>query len=179
MESIKLLLSINLIFITVKTAGNNSPAKVDDIYKQSIKLLRYDINLTLYTNENDYKNTHIYETFESYIDEQQAKGNFIFYGESNIYFKIIDRIDKIQLHIGNLKIDERATKIFFYYEVRNMSQIPIMHVYHDEIIILFLNRKFPNQLHYTYRLIMKFVGSITDNNRGFFTISYKNKGEKQ
>jgi len=180
MESVKLLLSINLIFITVKTAGNNSPTEVDDlVYKQSIKLLRYNINLTLYTNENDYKNTNIYKTFKSYIDEQQAKGNFIFYGESNIYFKIIDRTDKIQLHIGNLKIDETATKIFSYYEVRNQSQTPRMHMYNDETIILFVSHNFLNELHYTYRLIMKFVGSITDNNRGFFTISYKNKGEKQ
>jgi len=181
MELLKLLLIINLIFITVKTAtGKNLPAEVDDIYKQSIKLLRYDINLTLYTNENDYKNTHIYKTFKSYIDEQQEKGNFIFYGESTIFFKILNTIDKIQLHIGNLKIDETATKIITSYEGENLSETPTLHMYNDETIILFVSHNFPNQLHYTYRIIMKFVGSITDNIRGFFTISYKNNnGEKQ
>jgi len=181
MELVKLLLNINLIFITVKTAtGNNLPAKVDNIYKQSIKLLRYNINLTLYTNENDYKNTHIYSTFKSYIDEQQAKGNFIFYGESTIFFEITDTIDKIQLHIGNLIIDETATKIFTPHESGNLNQTPRMHMYNNETIILFVSHNFPNQLHYTYGLIMKFVGSITENSGSFFKISYKNnKGEKQ
>jgi len=179
MELLKLLLSINLIFITVKTAtGNNSSANIESIYKQSIKPVHYYINLTIYTNEDDYKNTNIYKTFKSYIDKQQAKGNFIFYGEFVMLYEIIQEISKIQLHVRNLKIDEAATRVVFKFQDFQVNQIP--EIYRDnETIVLYFDHEFLTEIH-TYRLIMKFVGSITDNTEGFFKLSYINdKGEKK
>jgi len=181
MELLKLLLIINLIFITVKTAtGNNLSVKVGDIYKQSIKPISYNIYLKLYTNKDDYKNTNIYKTFKLYIDKQQAKGNFIFYGECIMFFEVFNAIDKIQLHIGNLKIDETATKVFSYYDGENLIQTPRTHIYDNETVVLYFNRCFQNKYYYLHHLIMKFVGSITDNTGNFFKISYKNnEGEKE
>jgi len=180
MELLKLLLNINLIFITVKTAtGNNSSAKVDDIYKQSIKPTRYNIYLTLYTNKDDFKNTNIYKTFKSYIDKQQAKGNFIFYGDFIMYFEVINTINKIQLHIGNLKIDKTATKVFSSYDGNTRIQTPRMHIYDKETVVLYFNHWLHNKYYYNYYLIMKFVGSITDNTGSFFKISYKNNERKK
>jgi len=180
MELLKLLLSINLIFITVKTVtGNNSLAKVDDIYKQSIRPISYNIDLTLYTNEDDYKDTqytNIYNTFKSYIDEQRAKGNFIFYGEFVMLFEIVKAIDKIQLHMGNLKIE--VAKAVFNLGGLQVNQIPETYT-NKETIVLHFDHYLLNKI-YTYKLIMKFVGSITDNTEGFFKLSYINdKGEKK
>jgi len=179
MELLKLLLSINLIFITLNTATcNNSSANVQNIYKQSIKPIRYYINLTLYTNEDDYKNTNIYKTFKSYIDEQRAKGNFIFYGEFVMLFEIIKEINKIQLHMRNLKIDEAATRVVFNLRGLQVNQIPEIYT-NKETIVLYFDHYLLTEIH-TYHLIMKFVGSITDNTEGFFKLSYINdKGEKK
>jgi len=91
-----------------------------------------------------------------------------------MFFEIINAIDKIQLHIGNLKIDETATKIFSSYDGKNLIQTPRMHIYDNETVVLYFNRCFQNKDYYIHYLIMKFVGSITDNIGSFFKISYKN-----
>jgi len=118
MELLTVLSGICLIFITVKAAtSNDSIAKVHHINEESVSITGYDICLMIYMNKNDYKNIPIYKTFKSYIDEQRAKGNFIFYGESTTIFYFINESNKIQLHIGNLKIDKAATKVVFTHVV--------------------------------------------------------------
>jgi len=179
MELLKGLLSISLMFITARAAtSNNSLNKVDRINKESIRLIRYHVNLTLYMDEEDYENTSIHETFKSYIDEQRAEGNFIFYGESIMFFYFLNKSNQIQLHTRNLKINETATELTFTYGDVNLSQTPKMHIYDNETIVIYINN-FQPELYHTCRLIIKFVGSITDNTGGFFRISYiNNEGNK-
>jgi len=179
MELLKVLLSISLMFITARVAtSHNSLNKIDRINKESIRLIHYHINLTLYINEVDYKYTIIYKTFKSYIDKQQAEGNFIFYGESIMFFYFLNKSNKIQLHTRNLKINEAATELVFTYGDVNLIQTPKMHIYDNETIVIYINN-FQPELYHTYRLIIKFIGSITDDTGGFFRISYiNNKGEK-
>jgi len=178
MELLKVL-SISLMFITASaTTSNNSLNKVDHINKESIRLIRYHVNLTLYIYEDDYKNTIIYETFKSYIDEQRAEGNFIFYGESIMFLYFSNKSNKIQLHTRNLKINETAIKLAYTYSDVNLMQTPKMHIYDNETIVIYINN-FQPDLFRTYRLIIKYVGSITDNTGGFFRISYiNNEGKK-
>jgi len=176
MELLKVLLGIGLIFMTVKAAtSTDSISKVHHINVESVSISSYDICLTIYMNKNDYKNIPVYETFKSYIDEQQAKGNFIFYGESTINFYFISESNKVQLHVGNLKIDKAATKVAFAYGGVNLIQTPKIHIY-DNKIVLYINRTLKPEPYY-YKLTMKYVGSITDNTGGFFKISYENNEE--
>jgi len=150
---------------------------------QPIKLIGYDINLRPYINR-DVKNTFIYAKFKSYIDEQRAKDNFIFYGESIMSFQCINQIYKICLHAKNLEIDETAIKIVYTSDgVNNMTNVPMIKTYDNktQIIGLYFDDILLPQ--YTYRLIMKFVGSITnitDNTGGFMKTFYRNnRGKKK
>jgi len=173
MELLKVLSGISLIFITVKAAtSNDSIAKVHHINKESVNITGYDIRLTIYMNKNDYKNIPIYETFKSYINEQRAKGNFIFYGESTTIFYFINESNKIQLHIGNLKIDKAATKVALTYSGVNLIQTPKIHIYDNESIVLYVNRTFKHESDF-YHLTMKYVGIISDNTGEFFKIIYR------
>jgi len=179
MKLLKSLLSINLIFIVLKIAtGNNLPDRVERIiHKQPLKLTLYTVKLIPYMNKDDYKNTDIYKTFKSYIDEQQTNENFIFYGESLIIFKVTNETNKIQLHIQNLKIDETVTEVII-----NGSDLqlltPNVHINEETIVFHFNHNLLPKSC--SYRIIIKFIGSITDNTGGFFKISYINdKGEKK
>ncbi|XP_071646516.1 glutamyl aminopeptidase-like [Temnothorax longispinosus] len=185
MELLKLLLVINLIFVAVKTVTgkvsiNEGNYRID---RKSIELIRYDIELITYINEDDYKNIDIYNKFKSYFDEQRAKGNFIFQGQSTMFFRLKSKdVNRIHLHIQNLIIDEAATEIT-YSSSDGISTIykPRMHEYDKktQTVILHVDDTIPYNF-YNYRLIMKFVGRITDNTGSFFKISYiNNKGEEK
>jgi len=174
MELLKVLSGISLIFMTVKAAtSNDTISQVHHINVESVSITSYDICLTIYICENDYKNIPIYESFKSYIDEQRAKGNLIFYGESTMIFYFINESNKIQLHIGNLKIDKAATKVAFTYGGVNLIQTPKIHdMYDNESIVLYVNNALKPESNF-YQLTMKYVGSITDNTGGFFKIIYR------
>lgn len=142
---------------------------------QLIKLIGYDINLRPYINE--IKNT-FHKKFKSYIEEQQAKDNFIFYGESTMSFQCISQMSKICLHAKNLQIDETAIKIVYTSDgVDSKTNVPRVKTYDNktEIIGLYFDDVLLPQ--YTYRLIMKFVGIITNNTGGFMKTFYRNDNE--
>ncbi|XP_071569965.1 putative aminopeptidase-2 [Temnothorax nylanderi] len=183
MELLKLLLGVNLIFIAIKAVtGKVSLAEVNCRRgMQSLNILGYDIDLTPYINEDDYKNTTVYEKFKSYIDEQRARGNFVFYGESTMYFRFRNKLNKICLHALNLEVDGASIKIVFTLDgINNTSHIPRIHTYDKETQIIglyFDDLWLPDS--YTYHITMKFVGRITDITGGFVKTSYiNNEGEK-
>lgn len=171
------------------TAANNtdSPAEVyyprDNILnREIINLLQYDIKLKIYTND-DYKSTDTYKTFKSYTDEQRAKGNFIFYGESTVFLQIEEKIDNIKMHVQNLKINEAATELIVPLDgEKRLIYTLTEHMYDEKTQTLSIYfggfvHNFPTS--YSYRLNMKFAGSITDNAEGFVKTSYiTSKGEK-
>ncbi|XP_071646520.1 glutamyl aminopeptidase-like [Temnothorax longispinosus] len=183
MELLKLLLDVILILISVKGAFGSSLTEVYCVKDtQPIKVTGYNVELTPYINTDDYKHTDTYKKFKSYINEQQAKGNFIFYGESVISFKYTGQTSKICLNAINLEIDKTATKIIrFHDDGSNVTYVPWTHVYHkqSQTIGLYFKDVFePDHSDHPYRLIMKFVGSITDNTGGFVKTSYlKNNKE--
>ncbi|XP_071646515.1 aminopeptidase N-like [Temnothorax longispinosus] len=179
MELLKLLLVINLIFVAVKTVTgkvsiNEGNYRID---RKSIELIRYDIELITYINEDDYKNIDIYNKLKSYFDEQRAKGNFIFQGQSTMFFRLkSEDVNRIYLHIQNLIIDEAATEIT-YISSDGINTIikPRMHEYDKktQTVALYVDDVVLYNI-YNYRLIMKFVGRITDNTGSFFKTPYIN-----
>ncbi|XP_071646568.1 glutamyl aminopeptidase-like isoform X3 [Temnothorax longispinosus] len=183
MKLLQLLLDASLIFISVKAANSNdsSAEAYYCINKESMQLIQYDLKLIIYINEDDYKNTDIYGTFKSYIDEQRAKGNFIFHGQSTIFFRVTSEINTICLHVQDLKIDEAATKIIYTFDgTLSLTYKPRMHKYDEstQTVILYVD-DIARYNFYNYRLVMKFIGSITDDAGGFVKTSYiNNKGEK-
>jgi len=180
MELLKLLLGISLLSIAanIVTSSNTSVEFFNREFK-SIKLIRYNIVLVPYIND-DYKNTDIYKTFKSYIDVQRAKDNFIFYGESTLFFEDINGKHIIRLHTLNLEIDEAATKIVYTINGINNATVPKKHIYHNEAQTVDIHFDYPFLRGIdTYQLIMKFVGRITNNTGGFVKISYVNDKDKK
>lgn len=170
MELLKFLLRVSLIFISVKgTTNNNSAELYYRICKESTKRESYNIELTSYIKEDDYKNTDIYNAFKSYIDEQRAKDNLIFSGQSTMFFQDIRGLHSICLHAPNLKIDEAATEIGFTLDgINSVIYKPNMHEYDEETqtVVLYFDDIFLPDSN-SYRLIMKFVGnSITNKRQG-------------
>jgi len=184
MKLLKLLLDVSLIFISVKAASNNdaSSNSSSEVYfcsinKESVNLIQYDIKLITYSNENDYKSIDNYITFKSYIDEQRAKGNFIFSGLSTLFFQLINGINKICFHVQNLKINEATIKIIYTHNGTEITHKPRIHYNKEtQTVVLYIDNIFLDNS-YTYRLIMQFVGSIT-NNIGDFVKTPYNKEEK-
>lgn len=143
------------------------------------KLLHYDIDLTPYLDE-DYKNTSFYETFRSYINEQRADGNFIFYGESVITVEDICRTHVIRLHVQNLKIDEEMTEIVYNFNGSDNRLAPKKYIYNNETQTIDMDFDYPFlQRINSYRLIMKFVGSITSGTESFVNTSNINDKEEK
>lgn len=195
LKLLKLLLSIGLTFVVVtnakNTTGNNSSVEVEHTIKQYVtKVVRYNVDITLYLNEEDYKNTdffetisvrtNVYSTFKEFIHEQREKGNFIFFGESTIFFEDISGKRIISLHAQNLEIDKEATKIVYTVDGIHNVIVPKEHVYHraTQTVDIIFDYPFLRDID-TYRLIMKFVGIVTDNTGGFVkTISLNDEDEK-
>ncbi|XP_077269183.1 aminopeptidase N-like isoform X2 [Temnothorax americanus] len=182
MELLKLLLDVNLIFIAVKTVTGRVSLVETNCHKdmQSLNLSGYDIDLTPYINEDDYKNTTVYEKFKSYIDEQRTRGNFVFYGGSTIHFRFRNKLNKICLHALNLEVDGASIEIVFTLDgINNVSHIPRIHTYENEeiqVIVLYFDHLKLSDL-YDYHINMKFVSSITDITGGFVKTSYVNNKE--
>lgn len=181
MELLKFLLGVSLICVSAKDAtSNNSAVKLNRrIYRESTKEKRYSIELT--SHINDYKNTDIYKAFKSYIDEQRAKDNLIFYGQSTMVFQDMRGLHTISLRAQNLKIDETATEIVFTLDDTNsVIYKPNMHEYYEEtqtVVLYFDDVVLP--VSNTYRLSMKFVGSNTiDKTRGFVKKFSSNNEQK-
>jgi len=186
MKLLKLLLDMSLIFITVKIATGQK-SYLEGEYRHmmlNLKLIRHDIDLVPCINEDDYKNNDIYKTFKSYISEQRRKGNFIFYGESIMFFEGPVKPHFIHLDLLNLKIDKNATKFIVGFGNNSKVYRPDVHVYYHKnegVNIYFTDFVVPDLHTYRmYRIIVKFIGSITDNTGGFMKTSYiNNKGEKK
>ncbi|KYN27968.1 Aminopeptidase N [Trachymyrmex cornetzi] len=127
-----------------------------------------------------HKYSNFYEFFEKKIYQRLKKDNFIFYGDSTILFEDIHRKRILHLHAKSLVINISATKIRYfaygtYYEIA-----PIKHKINNEsqaIEILFRCSLLQNVD--TYRVSMKFLGTVTDDKRGIVKTSYINdKGKK-
>lgn len=177
MELLKFLLGVSLIFIFIKNTNSNS-VELYSTYRESTRREPYSIELTSYIKEDDYKNTDIYNAFKSYIDEQRAKDNLIFSGQSTMFFQDIRGLHTICLHAQNLKIDEAATEIGFTLDGTNsVIYKPSMHEYDKEtqtVVLYFDDILLPDSN--SYRLIMKFVGSITnDKKQGYVKKSSNNE----
>jgi len=174
---------MSLIFITVKIATGNR-RYLETEYRRmmlNLKLMRHDIDLIPCINEDDYKNNNIYKIFKPYIDEQRRKGNFIFYGKSIMFFKGPAKPHFIHLDLLNLKIDKNATKFIVGFGNNSKIYSPDVHVYYQKnqgVNIYFTDFVLPDV--HTYRIMVEFIGSITDNTSGFMKTSYiNNKGEKK
>ncbi|XP_071568418.1 glutamyl aminopeptidase-like [Temnothorax nylanderi] len=179
MELLKLLLFGNLLLIAVKAITGKVWLDEDNrIDRESIEIIQYDIELITYINEKDYKSIDIYNKFKSYFDEQRAKGNFIFQGQSTMFFRLkSEDVNRIYLHIQNLIIDEAATEITYINSVGiNTIYKPRMHEYDKktQTVALYVDDEVLYNI-YNYRLIMKFVGRITNNTGSFFKTPYINE----
>ncbi|KAL6268495.1 hypothetical protein P5V15_001628 [Pogonomyrmex californicus] len=188
-----LFLNINLIFAAaIKNDSYNDDSENDNsktevyylAYTAVVTPIQFYVYLTPYINEDDYKNTNIYNTFKAYFDEQRAKDNFVFYGESTVLFNVDIRTNILLLNVLNLAIDETATIAHAIVNSKSdklttYTYKPTLHTYDDKmqtVTIYFVDDFLPRTL---YSLTMKFVGSISDKSRGFFKTSYVNReGQK-
>ncbi|XP_028045964.1 aminopeptidase N [Monomorium pharaonis] len=177
MELLKILLGINLILINVNTVTSNDMhyAAVCNAKKSNLHLIRYDVDLKLYIDK--LMNLHDNEYFKSYVEKQEANGNFVFYGESNIFFQPVGVEKVIRLYFLNLKINEPEIKVTYGSRIEKVI-MPVTFTYNVECqsFEIYFDEPF---LPETYRLTVKFVGSINDEAGGFVRKSYTNrKGEK-
>jgi len=181
MELIKLL-SVSLVLIVARTITSNilPDEPIPIIEETLLKLIHYHINLTIYTNEN-YINTDFYTgEVKTYIDNERAKGNFIFYGESIMHFYLTNGVNFIELNTKGLKAYYTG-RIFFDYENLHLNQEKIHSLFNNKSAFIIIDHTFTRGCQfYSYHLFMKFVGTITDNTGGFFKILYENDiGEKK
>ncbi|XP_011635758.1 endoplasmic reticulum aminopeptidase 1-like [Pogonomyrmex barbatus] len=182
MKLLKQLLSIYL-FIAVKTATDNDFNNDYNTYTKIrhhsnrgiIDTMRYDVQLIPLINVEDFYDRNIYGRFVSYINDQLEK-NFIYYGESTIFFKVKIKTNSIRLNALNMEIEEDATQVIFSSDgINDIIYTPIMQLHDIEsetIILYFIDNFVPS---YSYRLIIKFVSIITNNTAGFFQMSYINE----
>ncbi|KAG5333954.1 AMPN Aminopeptidase, partial [Acromyrmex charruanus] len=184
MELIKLLLilaSLKVLIIAKTITSNFLPDEAIPITEETLlKLIHYRINLTIYTNEN-YINTDFYTgEVKTYIDNERAKGNFIFYGESIMNFYLTNGVNFIELNTKGLKVYYTG-RIFFNYENLHLNEEKIYGLFNNKSAFITVDHSFTRGCeYYSYHLLMKFVGTITDNTGGFFKIPYENDiGEKK
>ncbi|XP_071646562.1 aminopeptidase N-like isoform X1 [Temnothorax longispinosus] len=188
MELLKLLLFGNLLFIAVKAIITDKVLDEDKcIDRESIELIQYDIELITYINEKDYKNIEIdidiYKQFKPVFDKQRANGDFIFQGQSTMFFRPkSDDVNIICLNYKNLLIATLATEITYSSSNGTSTTIkPRSHELsgHKQTVALYFDDVVPSNF-YNYRLIMKFVGRITNNTGSFYKTPYINdQGEKK
>jgi len=172
MMELKILLGINLIFISVMFTNNTELNELNYQFK-TIKPIAYNVTLVIFRNENDYKNEYMFETvfyssnfykfFEKIIYKQLKKGNSIFYGESTILFEDIYKKRILRLHAKNMAINTSATKIRYFANDTYHEIVPIMHKIHkkSQTIEIIFDYPFLRDIN-TYRVTMKFLGSITN-----------------
>ncbi|KAL6268491.1 hypothetical protein P5V15_001624, partial [Pogonomyrmex californicus] len=166
MELLKLLLSINLLFVTLNDAIDNDTKnnvyadeqfiKPFDNYIHFIPFIE-DISTLIKFNMYD-----IYSTFSPYINEQRAKGNTLFYGNVTSYFHVSNKTNLIRLNVLNLKIDEIRTEVFNLKERKVIK--PVMYTYDNktQTVVITFDHEF--LLYHLYHLIINFVGIMINVN---------------
>lgn len=189
MEILKILLGINLIFISVTFAANKWDEPLNNQFK-TIKPIAYNVTLIIYRNQSDYKNEYIYEMvfhrlniyklFEKIIYKRLEENNFIFYGESAIFFEDIHETRVLRLHASELVIDIMATRIRYFANKTYHEIAPKKHNVHkkEQTIDIIFDYCFLRGIN-TYQVTIKFIGNVTNNKGGLVRTSYINdKGKK-
>ncbi|XP_011635753.1 aminopeptidase N-like [Pogonomyrmex barbatus] len=170
MELLKLFLNISLIFVVKAATDNDS---MNNLYseicmhstnRQLIKPFDNHIELMLFIeNFINVISPDTYKSYKSYIDEQQAKNNSVFYGIFTSRFGVSNKTNIIRLNVLNLKIDETKTKVI---SLTNFKVIePKTYTYDNKtqtVVITFVDDFLPLNI---YRLKINFIGTMIHTNK--------------
>ncbi|KYN08142.1 Aminopeptidase N [Cyphomyrmex costatus] len=109
----------------------------------------------------------VHRTFIKFISKRRKENEFVFYGESILLFQDINKKRVLRLHARNLVINTVATKIRYFANGMNNEIAPKEHIVHkkQQTIDIIFDYPFLQGID-TYRVIVKFLGSIPDNTGG-------------